>query len=93
MTVPLHSPSISGPARQSGWGRFSDGDAMSIVKHRQTGTLYEIDYVVHSTRADGKDVYACHKLSAYDGMPIGPLVYLPCEAVLLGRRPAPGTEE
>jgi len=48
-----------------------------MVKHKATGKLYEIDHVIHSKNGvDGEDVYACHKLSEYDGMPIGPLVYL-----------------
>ena len=49
----------------------------NMVKHKQTGQLYEIQHVIHSTRAiDGEDVLVCYRLSAYDGMPIGSLVHL-----------------
>ena len=40
-----------------------------VVKHKITGRLYEIQHI------DG-DIYACLRLSYYDGMPIGDLVYL-----------------
>ena len=45
-----------------------------IIKVR--GEAYEIDHVVHSKQADGKDVYCCYRLSATDGMPTGPRVYI-----------------
>ena len=50
----------------------------SIVKSL-TGTLYEVQYLVHpsiSAPSDTTDVYACYRLSAYDGMPIGRLVWV-----------------
>lgn len=48
----------------------------NIVKSK-TGTLYEIQYVVHPRSvAHGCDVYACYRLSATDGMPIGPRVWI-----------------
>lgn len=48
-----------------------------IVKHIPDGRLYEVHHVYHSNRQNhDEDVYACHRLSAYDGMPIGPLTYV-----------------
>ena len=48
-----------------------------IVKHTPDGRLYEVHHVYHSNRQDlADDVYACHLLCAYDGMPIGPLTYV-----------------
>jgi hypothetical protein len=51
----------------------------NMVKHKQTGELYEIQHVIYSrvdaVNADA-DVLACYRLSAYDGMPIGSLVHL-----------------
>lgn len=49
--------------------------ARDIVK-ALSGTLYEIQYVVHSTTLN-EDVYACYRLSSYDGMPIGGLAWIP----------------
>jgi hypothetical protein len=46
-----------------------------MVKHRVTGALYEIAYVTHSLAHNG-DVYAAYRLSSYDGMPIGPRVWI-----------------
>ncbi len=54
----------------------------NVVKRKSDGTefdgrLYEIQYVVHSACGnDAEDVYACYRLSNYDGMPIGPLVWV-----------------
>lgn len=48
-----------------------------IVKSKTSGRLYAIDHVVHSSRGvDGEDVFACYMLSAYDGMPIGSMVWI-----------------
>lgn len=48
----------------------------NMVKMK-SGELYEIQYVVHPRPAThGCDVYACYRLSAYDGMPIGSLVWI-----------------
>lgn len=44
-----------------------------------SGKLYEIQYLLApSTTAPSIDmpVYACYRLSAYDGMPIGSLVHI-----------------
>lgn len=48
----------------------------NMRKHKVTGRLYEIQYAVHTKQADGQDVYACYLLSAYDGMPVGNLVFI-----------------
>lgn len=53
-----------------------------IVKRKTSDTpdqLYEVQYVVHPAQhapASTVDVYACYRLSAYDGMPIGSLIWL-----------------
>lgn len=47
-----------------------------VVQHRD-GDLYEVQYVVHSKAGiDFDDVFAVHRLSAYDGMPIGSLTWI-----------------
>ena len=46
-------------------------------KAKDSGCFYEIQYVVHPRPiTHGCDVYACYRLSATDGMPIGPLVWI-----------------
>lgn len=50
-----------------------------LVKSKETGTLYEIQYVVHRSAtapAATTDVYACYRISVYDVMPIGSLVWV-----------------
>ena len=46
----------------------------SVVKHKETGSLYEVDYIVHDR--GGVDVFSGHRLSNYDGMPIGDRVWM-----------------
>lgn len=43
------------------------------------GNLYEVQYLVHpspTAPADTTDVYACYRISNYDGLPIGSLVWI-----------------
>lgn len=48
-----------------------------LRKSKTTGSLYEIQYVVHPRPFTyGGDVFACYRLSGYDGMPIGPRVWI-----------------
>jgi hypothetical protein len=49
----------------------------NIRKAKQSGKFYEIQYVVHPRPiTHGCDVFACYRLSDYDGMPIGSLVWI-----------------
>ena len=49
----------------------------NIRKSIPSGETYEIQYVVHPRPiTHGEDVYACYRLSARDGMPIGSLVWI-----------------
>lgn len=52
----------------------------SIVKSKRDGTLYEVQYLFHSDLID-VDLYVCYRLSVYDGMPIGGLVYVLADEV------------
>lgn len=46
-------------------------------RSKQSGQLYEIQYVIHPKPSfTTDDVYACYRLSATDGMPIGSLVWI-----------------
>lgn len=48
-----------------------------MVKNRHNDTYYEIQYVIHPRSvAHGCDVFACYRLSATDGMPIGSRVWI-----------------
>ena len=48
-----------------------------LRKAKASGDLYEVLYVVHSPAAHpNQDVFACYRLSAYDGMPIGSRVWV-----------------
>ena len=48
-----------------------------IAKHRENGKLYQVEHVVHDDRGVyDEDVFACYALSGYDGMPIGPQVWV-----------------
>lgn len=49
-----------------------------LVKHATTGDVYEVAYVVRNVDA----MFACYKLSAYDGMPIGELVHIPASNIV-----------
>ena len=49
---------------------------MRACKSRHSGDLYEIQYVVYGTIGY---LAACYRLSGYDGMPIGGLVWLPVD--------------
>lgn len=40
-----------------------------IIKSKIDGHLYEVEHV-------SEDAFGCRRLSAYDGMPIGPIVYI-----------------
>jgi len=44
-----------------------------IVKSKTSTDLYEVDYLVHGLAGD---VFSGHRLSAYDGMPIGGRVWI-----------------
>lgn len=49
----------------------------TIVKSKSSGDLYEIQYVVHpQPNFTTDEVYACYRLSGYDGMPIGGRVWI-----------------
>jgi hypothetical protein len=52
----------------------------NIVKSKDGRESYEIQYTIHSSVLN-TTVYACYRLSAYDGMPIGPLVFIPISQV------------
>ena len=61
----------------SNMSRQPDPMAGRKRKSKTSGDLYEIQYVVHPRSAShGCDVFACYRLSSYDGMPIGPLVWI-----------------
>ena len=58
-----------------------------IAKHKTSGALYEPQYIVHPAEyapANQADVFACYRLSAYDGMPIGSLVWLSADELDFG---------
>ena len=44
----------------------------SVVKNKFTGELFKVEHIFHS--AGFPDIYACYRLSGYDGMPIGSLI-------------------
>lgn len=76
-----------GPSPRGSEPRKEQEVKSSIAKHRTTGELYSVEYVVHSVnQVDGEDVFACYKLSAYDGMPIGSLVHIPKSELDLGNK-------
>lgn len=50
-----------------------------VITKGAEGNLYEIQYVVHRSAtapSSATDVYACYRISNYDGMPIGSLVWI-----------------
>jgi hypothetical protein len=55
------------------------------VKHRTTGDLYEVDSLTAHPSAtappETTDVFACYRLSRYDGMPVGTRVWLSASEV------------
>jgi hypothetical protein len=56
---------------------YTKGMNNNLVKTK-SGELHEIQYVVHPRplHVASGDVYACYRISATDGMPIGPLVWI-----------------
>jgi hypothetical protein len=56
-----------------------------LVKAKNSGELYEIQYVVHRAvwaPSNVTDVYACYRISNYDAMPIGSLVWISADQLI-----------
>lgn len=53
----------------------------NVFRIKESGEWYEMQYIVHpQPNYTTGDVYACYRLSATDGMPIGPLVWINASA-------------